>query len=145
MHLKYVHYFGNESSESILQEYGILPKNNEEVDVLRPKQCPNCNCNESNRPDQKFCAKCRMVLTYDAYRETLESEKQKHDRLISVEERLSITEHMIQQLITGLGKITDQQQLNIVAQTLFSSGLLKTSTMPSNQFDVTNRGIHCLP
>ena len=26
MHLKYVHYFGNESSESILEEYGILPK-----------------------------------------------------------------------------------------------------------------------
>ncbi|MGH9974345.1 MAG: hypothetical protein ACRD8Z_00700, partial [Nitrososphaeraceae archaeon] len=48
MHQKYIHYFGNESSESILQEYGILPKDNQEVDVLRPKQCPNCN--ESNRP-----------------------------------------------------------------------------------------------
>ncbi len=76
MHLKYVHYFGNESSESILQEYGILPKDNAEADVLKPKQCPNCN--EPNRPDQKFCAKCRMVLTYDAYGETLDSEKQKH-------------------------------------------------------------------
>ncbi|MGA6990109.1 MAG: hypothetical protein WBX81_06820, partial [Nitrososphaeraceae archaeon] len=43
MHLKYVHYFGNESSESILQEYGILPKDNAEADVLKPKQCPNCN------------------------------------------------------------------------------------------------------
>jgi hypothetical protein len=37
MHLKYVHYFGNESSESILQEYGILPKDNQEIDLLRPK------------------------------------------------------------------------------------------------------------
>ena len=52
VHLKYVHYFGNESSKSILQEYGILPKNNEEMEVLRPKQCPNCG--EFNRPDQKF-------------------------------------------------------------------------------------------
>ena len=52
VHLKYVHYFGNESSKSILQEYGILPKDNEEMDVLRPKQCPNCG--EFNRPDQKF-------------------------------------------------------------------------------------------
>ena len=33
VHLKYVHYFGNESSKSILQEYGILPKDNEEMDV----------------------------------------------------------------------------------------------------------------
>jgi len=37
VHLKYVHYFGNESSKSILQECGILPKDNEEMDVLRPK------------------------------------------------------------------------------------------------------------
>ena len=123
MHLKYVHYFGNESSESILQEYGILPKDNQELDLLKPKQCPNCN--EPNRPDQKFCAKCRMVLTYDAYNETLESEKQKQDRLISVEERLNNTEQMIHQLIAGLGKITDQQQLNVLAQSMFSSGILK--------------------
>jgi integrase/recombinase XerD len=59
MQLKYVHYFGNESNNSILQEYGILPKDNEEVDVLKPKQCPNCS--EPNRPDQKFCVKCRMI------------------------------------------------------------------------------------
>ena len=67
MHLKYVHYFGNESNNSILQEYGILLKENEELNVLKPKQCPNCNA--PNKPDSKFCAKCRMVLTYDAYNE----------------------------------------------------------------------------
>jgi hypothetical protein len=75
MHLKYVHYFGNESSESILQEYGILPKENQDTNTLRPKQCPNCN--EPNRPDSKFCAKCRMVLTYDAYNESTENQKEK--------------------------------------------------------------------
>ena len=70
VHLNYVHYFGNESSESILQEYGILPKDNQETDILRPRQCPNCN--EPNRPYQKFCVKCKMVLAYDAYSETIE-------------------------------------------------------------------------
>lgn len=25
MHLKYIHYFGNESSEGILEAYGIMP------------------------------------------------------------------------------------------------------------------------
>ena len=79
MHLKYVHYFGNESSESILQEYGILPKDNQETDVLRPKQCPNCN--EANRPDQKFCVRCRMILTYDAYSETIESASNKDKQI----------------------------------------------------------------
>jgi hypothetical protein len=85
MHLKYVHYFGNESSESILQEYGILPKDNQEVDLLRPKQCPNCN--EPNRPDQKFCAKCKMVLTYDAYNETLEKENLRESELRALKEK----------------------------------------------------------
>jgi integrase/recombinase XerD len=43
MHLKYLHYFGNESSESLLEAYGIVPKDQQSADILRPKQCPNCN------------------------------------------------------------------------------------------------------
>ena len=85
MHLKYVHYFGNESSESILQEYGILPKDNQETDILRPKQCPNCN--EPNKPDSRFCARCRMVLTYDAYNETLEEQKKNESQMQNLREK----------------------------------------------------------
>jgi hypothetical protein len=70
MHLKYLHYYGNESNESILEAYGIMPKDKQQSDLLKPKQCPNCN--EPNKPDSRFCAKCRMVLTYDAYNETIE-------------------------------------------------------------------------
>jgi integrase len=78
MHLKYLHYFGNESSESLLEAYGIIPKD-QQLDQLRPKQCPNCN--EPNKPDSKFCAKCRMVLTYDAYTETLEKQQEKESEV----------------------------------------------------------------
>ena len=46
----------------------------EQIDQLRPKQCPNCS--EPNKVDSKFCAKCRMVLSYDAYSETLEQRKE---------------------------------------------------------------------
>lgn len=92
MHLKYVHYFGNESSESILMEYGILPKDNKEVDVLQPKRCPNCN--EPNRPDQKFCVKCRMVLTYDAYNETIEDQKVKGDELLTMKKQIAALQAM---------------------------------------------------
>ena len=77
MHLRYLHYYGNESNESILEAYGIVTKDQKLSDALRPKQCPNCT--ESNKPDSKFCAKCRMVLTYDAYNETIE-EKQIKDK-----------------------------------------------------------------
>ena len=79
MHLKYLHYFGNESNDSILEAYGIITKDKQLSEVLKPKQCPNCN--EPNKPDSKFCAKCRMVLTYDAYNETLEIQKWREDKL----------------------------------------------------------------
>src|SRR5918996_5597282 len=43
MHLKYLHYFGNESNDSILEAYGIISKDKQLSDVLKSKQCPNCN------------------------------------------------------------------------------------------------------
>ena len=72
---KYLHYFGNESNQSLLEAYGIVTKDQRLSEVLKPKQCPNCN--EPNKPDSKFCVKCRMVLTYDAYTETLEKQQEK--------------------------------------------------------------------
>jgi len=75
MDQKYVHYFGNESSQSILEAYGLTPKS-EEINKLKPVACPNCG--ELNKIDSKFCVKCRMVLSYDAYSEAIEeSEVQK--------------------------------------------------------------------
>jgi UTP-glucose-1-phosphate uridylyltransferase len=85
MHLKYLHYFGNESSDSILEAYGIVTKDKVQSDILRSKQCPNCN--EPNKPDSKFCAKCRMVLTYDAYSETLEKQQEKESEVQDLKEK----------------------------------------------------------
>lgn len=53
--------------------------------AVRPKQCPNCN--EPNKPDTKFCAKCRMVLTYDAYSETLEKQQEKESEVQRLQEK----------------------------------------------------------
>jgi hypothetical protein len=126
MHLKYLHYYGNESNESILEAYGIVTKDQKLSGLLRPKQCPNCT--EPNKPDSKFCAKCRMVLTYNAYSETLESEKQKEDKLSVMEVRFNNMQSMLEKLIAGLSTNTDQNKLDSVAQSLFSCGVLKTST-----------------
>src|SRR5215469_8452939 len=82
---KYLHYFGNESSEGILTAYGINTKDNHQVSVLRPKQCPNCN--EPNKHDSKFCAKCRMVLTYNVYNETLEKQQEKESEVQRLQEK----------------------------------------------------------
>ena len=88
MHLKYLHYFGNESSESLLQEYGIIPKDEftDDLLLLKPKQCPNCS--ELNQKDSRFCAKCRMVLTYDAYNETVEEKRDKDREVESLKEQM---------------------------------------------------------
>ena len=92
MHLKYLHYFGNESSDSILEAYGIITKDKVQSDTLRSKQCPNCS--EPNKPDSKFCAKCRMVLTYDAYSETLEEQKNKTDELLTMKKEIAALQAM---------------------------------------------------
>jgi integrase/recombinase XerD len=84
MHLKYLHYFGNESSESLLEAYGIMPKG-QQIDQLKPKLCPNCM--EPNKSDSKFCAMCRMVLTYDAYSETIEEKQQKESEVREMKQR----------------------------------------------------------
>ncbi|HET7345287.1 MAG TPA: hypothetical protein VFJ05_05395 [Nitrososphaeraceae archaeon] len=69
---KYIHYFGNESSESLLEAYGIVTKNNVPIDTLNPKICPNCS--EGNTQNAKFCVKCKMIMTYEGYQQALESQ-----------------------------------------------------------------------
>ena len=125
MNLKYEHWVGNESSQSLLEAYGILPQDNHSKDILKPKQCPNCN--EPNKPDSKFCAKCRMVLTYDAYNETVESQKEKEDKLIVMEERFNTIQSQMQSLITTLGNM-DESTKNTFAKQLFNSRIFERDT-----------------
>jgi predicted amidophosphoribosyltransferase len=58
---------------------------NQNVFSLQSKQCPQCS--EPNKLDSKFCAKCMMVLTYDAYRETLESQKETESEVKELREK----------------------------------------------------------
>ena len=92
MHLKYLHYFGNESSESLLEAYGIVTPG-QQTDQLKPKQCPNCM--EPNKPDTKFCAKCSMVLTYDAYSETIEVKQEKDAQIDKLSNDIIVPEGSI--------------------------------------------------
>jgi hypothetical protein len=126
MHLKYLHYFGNESSESILEAYGIITKEDKDSNCLRTKQCPNCN--EPNKPDSRFCAKCRLVLSYDAYNETLEEQKMKEDKLAVMEDRFNAMQSQMQALINALANLRNQDQIDQTAKLLFESGLLQSKT-----------------
>lgn len=113
MHLKYLHYFGNESNESLLEAYGLIDKGIQ-LDQLRPKQCPNCS--EPNKVDSKFCGKCRMVLSYDAYEETLEQQKKKESEVQAMkvkheEDMKSLREEMNKRFDTVMSAIQQNPQL----------------------------------
>jgi integrase/recombinase XerD len=118
MHLKYIHYFGNEACESLLEAYGIVTKDQKLTDALRPKQCPNCS--EPNKPDSRFCAKCRMVLTYDAYAQTIENAEQKDDEIKTIKEQ-------IQALILAVSSMKDQNQINNFTHQLYNAGIFQVS------------------
>jgi hypothetical protein len=126
----YLHYFGTESSNSLLETYGILRFNEKKMNMLKSKTCPTCN--EPNKPDSRFCAKCRMVLTYDAYSETLEKQQEKEDKFSSMEKQFNIIQSQFQTLITSLGSIKDQNQINQTAQILYKSGILN---LPQHEID----------
>jgi integrase/recombinase XerD len=122
---KYIHYFGNESSESLLEAYGIITKNSIPIDTLNPKICPNCN--EGNTHDAKWCSKCKMIMSFDGYQEALESQSKKEDELKVIKEQFNAMQSQIQTLIADIGNTKDQNQLNNMARTLYTSGLLKAS------------------
>jgi integrase len=100
MNLKYEHWFGNESSQSLLEAYGILPQDNQSKDILKPRQCPNCN--EPNKPDSRFCAKCRMVLTYDAYNDALESQKEKDSEVQNLKDQMRFLQESQKEILECL-------------------------------------------
>jgi hypothetical protein len=100
MHQKYIHYLGNESNESILQACGLKPKF-EEVDKMKPRQCPNCS--ELNKIDSKFCVKCRMVLSYDAYTETVQDNNMARDEIQQLKDQMNKMESTISNVFSKIG------------------------------------------
>jgi integrase len=97
---KYIHYFGNESSESLLEAYGIVTKDNIPINTLNPKLCPNCN--EGNTQDARFCTKCKMIMSMEGYQEALDSEKQKQDEIKLMKEQMKVMQESQDEVIALL-------------------------------------------
>lgn len=75
----YLHYFGTESSTSLLEAHGIIKTDKVKKNLLTPINCPSCK--ESNKPDERFCITCKMVLKYDAYEQTLDEKQQRQTEI----------------------------------------------------------------
>jgi hypothetical protein len=65
-----------------------------------------------------------VVLTYDAYNETLEGQKQKDDKIDSLENAVNTMQSQIQSLMSVFSNMREQPQVDSMAKTLYSSGLL---------------------
>ena len=69
---KYQHYYADDSFDAMLVIDGLVSPTgkSKNKDILKPRQCPNCD--EGNKPESNFCAKCKFVLTFDAFHEAVE-------------------------------------------------------------------------
>jgi hypothetical protein len=104
----YIHYFGTESSKSLLEARGIIQQGKEKAIFTRSRQCPSCG--ESNKPDSKFCAKCRMVLKYDAYNETLEKQQRKESEVQRLQEKYDADIALLKEAMLDMQKLLKNPQ-----------------------------------
>jgi|SRR5215212_1465382 len=92
MHRRYTHYFADDSVDAILTMMdGLKPPssstntNSEKKGLLRPKQCPNCS--EVNKPENRFCSKCKFVLSYDAFNEVTKAAEERTKEFEKLQEK----------------------------------------------------------
>ena len=90
----YLHYFGNESSESILEAYGLKPSVTQK-DKLKPVTCPNCGTD--NKIDSKFCSSCKLALTLQA---SLEAEEEKESEIKGLKDKYDRMESKFDQILS---------------------------------------------
>ena len=86
----YLHYFGNETADILLEKKGIMINENK-GDPLKSIQCPNCS--EVNKPTNTFCDNCKLALKIEAFYKSSEKELGKEieikNQLDNMEKRIA--------------------------------------------------------
>ena len=85
---KYQHYYNDDSFDAMLVTMdGLMPAADKtKKNILKPKLRPNCD--ESNKPETKFCVSCGFVLSYDAYNEVTQEAENRAKELEEIKARL---------------------------------------------------------
>ena len=110
---------GNDLKQKILAENGIILKQ-DKAKMPSVLDCPRCSL--VNAIENKYCSNCSYPLIPSAFDEI---KVQEDIKFRAIEDRINNMQTMLEKLITGLGNTTDQRQANLIAQSLFSSGILK--------------------
>jgi hypothetical protein len=125
--LKYQHYFADDTIDAMLTVMDGLPlpsqteQNKKKMkDLLKPITCPHCA--ETNTPESKFCVKCKFVLSFDLYNESINEAEQTKKELAELKAKQ-------QEVITKEEKrqydMEDmQKELKAVQEELSGGGLL---------------------
>jgi len=96
----YIHHLGGASSKQLLQVFGMEKAYDVNEDNESYNKIVNCpNCKEPNIQDNRFCAKCKMVLSYDSYNEVRSEDKNKIEKLENDMESLKVGMNKMFQLI----------------------------------------------
>jgi hypothetical protein len=66
-----------------------------------------------------------MILTYDAYNETLDEQKKKEDKLTVIEGQFNTMQSQMRALITALGNMDGNDKTEFAKQ-LYQSGVYET-------------------
>jgi integrase/recombinase XerD len=96
MHRRYVHFSGGESMGDLLKLKGIVKNDKRSINILKPKQCPNCS--ESNRPDAQFCYKCNFVISFGAYQKSMEEKEKKDQEINELKEQMAKMNELVEKL-----------------------------------------------
>jgi integrase len=135
MHKRYVHWFNNQGSNAVLKAEGLISKESSGIEKLRPVYCSHCN--EANTKNAQWCIKCGMILSFAGYRQALEEQKQKEEKISVIEKTLEMQSNQLKALITAVGNMKDQNQVNNMASALYKSGILNISS--SENDDITKQ------
>lgn len=112
---KYQHYYSDDGIDAMLVIDGLVApnsKNNGKArNLLKPRVCPNCN--EGNKPESKYCAKCKFVLTFDVFNEAIEGREKAAKEAQETKKILEATAKELAQLRFRQEEAVKRQQLEI--------------------------------
>jgi integrase/recombinase XerD len=119
--IKYQHYYTDDAFDAMLVMDGLVVPGSTSKEkmknLLKPKHCPNCD--EVNKPENKFCVKCKFVLSFDAFNEAIEEKartaKEAENTKKELEEmkaQMTVLQANTSSLIKVLGGLTDTVEIH---------------------------------
>jgi hypothetical protein len=155
--LKYQHYFADDTIDAMLTVMDGLPlpsqteENKKKMkDLLKPITCPHCA--ETNTPESKFCVKCKFVLSFDLYNESINEAEQNKRELAELKAQQQEQFKEMQEKIESLRELSWKKAFRVLeleekAKRLPPPYIENADKMnlPEILVELSDRGYGCIP